>query len=108
MASNSINRVTLIGNVGREPEVRTTDAGTKVANVRLATNGGERTDWHKLVFWAALAGVVEKYVGTGDRLYIEGRIQYGSYVDGEGRRVRTTEIVCTELRLLTPRSRDEG
>lgn len=105
--ARSLNRVTLIGNTGADPEVRTTAGGTKVANVSLATSRKiqrgeeweERTEWHRLVFWGRLAEVVEEYVHRGDRLYVEGEIRYGTY-DRDGVEVPTTEIVVRELIML--------
>ena len=85
-----MNKVMLIGNVGREPEVRYVDQGVAVARFPLATtergytlpNGTQvpdRTDWHDIVLWRRLAEVVEKYVHKGDKLYIEGRVRYTNY-----------------------------
>ena len=90
-----MNKVMLIGNVGKEPEVRYVDAGVCVASVRLATteraytlqNGTEvpeRTEWHNVVLWRKLAEVVEKYVHTGDKLFIEGQIHTRSFEDQNG------------------------
>lgn len=108
--ARSLNKVMLIGNVGNDPEIRTTGAGTKVANVSLATNrtwGGqngqerqEKTEWHRLTFFAKLADVVEQYVKKGDRLYVEGRIEYSDNgKEGDQKRFYTS-IVVQEMVLL--------
>jgi single-strand DNA-binding protein len=107
--SRSLNKVMLIGNVGAEPEVRTTPGGTKVAKVSLATNrtftdrGGqqqEKTEWHRLTFWDRLAELVEQYVHKGDRLYVEGRLEYSQTEDEKGVARYWTDIVVREMVLL--------
>lgn len=106
MARN-LNKVTLIGNIGRDPEVQTTTAGKKVAHVSLATsrritreNGHEeRTEWHRLTLWDRLAQLAEEYVRKGDRVYAEGRIEYGSF-ERNGLTIPTAEIVVQEIILL--------
>lgn len=100
-----MNRVTLCGNVGRDPEVRTTQDGTRVANVSLATNDRwrdrhtgerrERTEWHKLVFYGKVAEIVEKHVRRGSKLLIEGKLQTREWEDREGTKHWTTEVVVT-------------
>jgi len=107
--SRSINKVILVGNAGRDPDVHTTAGGTRVAHVSLATSrrlqreGGleERTEWHRLTLWDRLAQLAEEYVRKGDRLYIEGRIEYGSF-EKNGVTVPTAEIRVSELVLLGP------
>ena len=114
--SRSLNKVMLIGNVGNDPEVRTTTGGSRVAQVSLATtrtwngNTGERqekTEWHRLVLWNTkggnLADIVERYVKKGDRLYVEGRIEYRQWQDREGQTRYTTEINVRELIMLSSR-----
>lgn len=107
--SRSLNRITLIGNTGADPDVRTTQGGTKVARVSLATtrtwkdrNGGkqEATAWHRLTLWERLAEIAESYVRKGDRIYIEGRMEYGSY-EKDGATIPTAEVVVTELIMLS-------
>jgi single-strand DNA-binding protein len=108
--SRSVNRITLIGNVGRDPDVQTTKNGTKVAHFSLATNRRsapgseeeERTDWHRLTVWNRLAQFAEDYVRTGDRIYVEGRLEYDSY-EREGVVIPTAEVVVRELVLLSSR-----
>ena len=108
-----MNKVMLIGNVGKEPDVRYYEANQAVAQLSLATtergytlqNGTQvpdHTDWHNLVFYHKMAQIVERYVHKGDKLYIEGRIRYRSYDDKQGRRHYVTEIwKCYLLRIKT-------
>ena len=108
----SVNKVILIGNVGREPNVRYIDRDVAVASVSLATsdraytlpNGTqvpERTEWHNLVFWRGLAQTVEKYVHKGDKLYIEGSIHSRSYDDQNGVKRTVVEIWVDNMEMLT-------
>lgn len=110
-----MNKVMLIGNVGTEPEVRYFEADSCVARVRLATtekgyvlqNGTrvpDRTDWHNLVFYRKLAKVVEQYVHKGDKLYVDGRLQYSQYDDKRGIQRVATEIIVDNMEMLTPKS----
>ena len=105
----------LIGNVGREPEVRYVDQGVAVARLSLATtergytlpNGTkvpDRTDWHNVVLWRRLAEIVEKYVHKGDKLYIEGRLRYSVYDDKQGKRHSITEVWADNMEMLTPKT----
>lgn len=105
----------LIGNVGKEPDVRYYDADQAVAQFPLATtergytlpNGThvpDRTDWHNIVMWKNLAKIAERYVHKGDKLYIEGRIRYRSYDDQKGVRRFVTEIYAENMELLTPKA----
>ena len=111
--SRSLNKATLIGNLGSDPEIRTTANGGKVATFSLATSrqwnspGGEKqekTEWHRCVVWNAresgLADVVEKYCKKGDRVYVEGRIEYRQWQDKENQTRYTTEINVRELMML--------
>lgn len=105
--ARSINKIILVGNVGRDPEIQSTSNGHKVAHFSLATsrriprdNGfEERTEWHRLTIWDRLAEIAEEYVRKGDRLYIEGRMQYDSY-ERDGVTVPTAEVVVRELVML--------
>jgi single-strand DNA-binding protein len=112
--SRSLNRVQLIGNLGADPEVRSIANGGRVANVSLATsrrwkgtNGEnqEKTEWHRLVLWnnrgANLADTVERYCKKGDKIYVEGSVEYRSWQDKEGQTRYTTEINVRELILLS-------
>lgn len=107
--SRSLNKVMLIGNIGADPEVRTTPSGTKVAKLSLATNRvfqdragqqQEKTEWHRLTFFAKLADIVEQYVTKGDRLYVEGRLEYSQTQDDQGVVKYWTDIVVTEMVML--------
>jgi len=108
--SRTVNRVILVGNTGSEPEVRETANGTTVSHVSLATNrlfrkNGEtqtRTDWHRLTFWSKAAETVEKFVGKGDKLYVEGHLEYGSF-DRDGVSIPTVDVVVDEFVMLDPR-----
>lgn len=106
----SVNKIILVGNVGRDPDIHETQSGTKVAHLSLATNrrtGGEgedaeRTDWHRITFWSRLAEFAEEHIRVGARLYIEGRIEYDSY-ERDGVTIPTAEVHAREVVLLTPR-----
>ncbi len=111
--SRSLNRVTLIGNLGNDPEVRATLSGGKVANFSLATSRQwkdtagekqEKTEWHRVVAWNnkgfTLADVVEQYAKKGDKIYVEGVIEYRTWADKEGQTKYTTEINAREIILL--------
>lgn len=110
----SVNKVILIGNVGKDPEVRYLDTGVAVANFSLATtdrgytlaNGTQvpdRTEWHNIVLWRGLAETAEKYVHKGDKLYIEGKIRTRSYDDQNGVKRYITEIFADNMEMLTPK-----
>jgi single-strand DNA-binding protein len=110
--SRSVNKITLIGNVGRDPDIQQTKSGTKVAHFSLATNRRapagaeeeERTDWHRLTLWSRQAQFAEEYIRTGDRIYIEGRLEYDSY-ERDGVVIPTAEITVTEVVLLTSKGK---
>ena len=115
----SLNKVQLIGNVGKDPEVRYLDSGMAVATFPLATtdraytlaNGTqvpERTEWHNIVLWKNLAEIAEKYVHKGDKLYIEGKIRSRSYDDQNGVKRYIVEIFGDNMEMLTPRSAQQG
>lgn len=111
----SLNKVMLIGNVGKEPEVRYIDNGVATASFSLATttpgytlpNGTQvpdRTEWHRILMWRRLAEIVEKYVHSGDKLYIEGQLRTRSYTDKNGVTRYVTEIWADNMEMLTPKS----
>ena len=114
----SVNKVILVGNVGKDPEVRYSQGGTPVANFSLATNerfkdrSGEwqdRTEWHNIVAWQRLAEIVGEYVAKGSKVYVEGKLQTTSWDDRQsGERKYRTEIVARELLLLGPREQSGG
>lgn len=106
----SVNKVVLLGNVGKDPEMRYMASGQPVASVSIATtskrkdrNTGETvedTQWHRVVFYERLAEIVQQYVKKGHPIYIEGRLKYGKYTDQSGVERYTTDIIATELQLL--------
>ena len=112
------NKVILLGNVGKDPEIRSTTGGTLVANLSLATSerykdkGGEwqeRTEWHNLVSYARGAEILRDYVKKGSKLYVEGRITTRSWDDKEtGKKAYRTEIVINEISLLSPAEGSTG
>mgnify|MGYP001207976251 CR=1 FL=1 len=113
----SVNKVILVGNVGKDPDVRHLDKGVSVANFPLATTetylakNGERvstTEWHNIVVWRGLAEVAEKYVTKGRQLYIEGRIRTRSWDDKDGNKRYTTEIYADVMQLLGKREDSTG
>lgn len=119
--SKSLNKVILIGNLGADPEVRSTSNGGRVATLSIATsrqwkgNDGQRqekTQWHRVICWnnkgQALADVAEKYCKKGEKVYVEGEIEYRSWQDKDGQTKYTTEINCRELILLGGKGGDEG
>lgn len=109
-----VNKVILVGNVGIDPEVRTTESGVKVARVRLATTERlydrqsnetkELTEWHTITLWRGLADVVDRYVRKGSQLYIEGRLRTREWVDKDNIKRYSTEILADEMKLLGRRS----
>lgn len=113
--SRSVNKAILVGNLGSDPEVRSTTAGKRVASFSIATsrqwtaqNGVKQdvTQWHKCVVWGKLADVVEKWVKKGDRLYVEGEIEYRSWDDKDGNKKYTTEINVRDLVMLGGKNED--
>jgi len=109
----SVNKVILVGNVGKDPEVRYLDSGVAVAKFSFATSetyknkNNEKvtnTEWHNIVLWRALAELAEKYIKKGSQLYIEGRIKTRSYDDKDGNRKYITEINGDTVQLLGRRS----
>ena len=107
--SRSLNKVMLIGNVGSEPDVRVIGSGVKVAKLSLATNRTwtdksgqqqEKVEWHRLNFWDRLADLVEQYVRKGDRLYVEGSIEYSQQQDDQGHTRYFTDIRVREMVML--------
>ncbi|MGH7676739.1 MAG: single-stranded DNA-binding protein [Gemmatimonadales bacterium] len=114
--SRSLNKVMLIGNLGADPEVRTTNNGGRVATLSVATSRQwtgqagekqEKTEWHRVVCWnnkgAQLADVAERYLKKGDRVYVEGRVEYRTWEDREKQTRYVTEVIARELIMLSPR-----
>jgi single-strand DNA-binding protein len=112
----SVNKVILIGNLGRDPEVRYTPSGTAVANFTLATTenwtnkDGEKqshTEWHRIVAWRRLGEICGEYLSKGKQVYIEGRIRTNEWEDQEGNKRRTTEIEALNMQMLGSRAQSE-
>ena len=116
VVSRSLNKVQIIGNLGADPEVRSTNNGSRVATLSVATsrqwtgNGGEKqekTEWHRVICWnnkgSGLADIAEKYLKKGDKVYIEGRIEYRTWEDREKQTRYVTEIIARELIMLGSR-----
>ena len=120
----SVNKVILVGNCGRDPEIRYLPSGQAVANISIATssrrkdkNTGESiedTQWHRVTFYDRLAEIAGEYVKKGQPIYVEGRLKYGKYTDQAGVEKNTVDIIATEMQLLGKRegmggpSNDEG
>jgi len=111
-----INRVTLVGRLGRDPEMRQTGTGNPVVNFSVATNESwkdkngeqqERTEWHKVIAWGRLAEICNEYLTKGKQVYIEGRLQTNEWEDKDGNKRYTTEVVANEMKMLGTRS-EEG
>lgn len=108
----SVNKVILVGNVGKDPDVRHLEGGVTVARFPLATNetytdkSGQKvtqTEWHNVVVWRGQADIAEKYVRSGKLLYVEGKLRTSSYEDKEtGVKKYSTEVYCTNFRFLGP------
>ena len=111
-----VNKVILIGRLGRDPEVRYTPSGTAVANFSIATseewkdkNTGEkqeRTEWHKIVAWRRLGEICGEYLHKGSQVYIEGRLQTKSWEDRDGNTRYTTEVVALNMQMLDSQSKE--
>jgi len=113
----SVNKVILVGNVGRDPELRYTQGGQPVASFSIATNERfkdkdgnwkDRTEWHRIVAWARLAEVCGEYLRKGSPVYVEGRIQTRDWEDKEGNKRQTTEIVIQTMQMLGRRGEGGG
>jgi single-strand DNA-binding protein len=112
-----VNKVILIGNLGRDPELRYTQSGTAVATLNLATSRRykdrdgswqEQTEWHRVVAWARTAEVVNEYASKGRQLYVEGRLQTRQWEDRDGNTKYTTEVIAENIQLLGPRGSGGG
>jgi single-strand DNA-binding protein len=106
----SLNKVTLIGNLGQKPELRKTKEGTSVGNFSLATHytmkdeegaAAERVDWHRIVVWGRTAEVCAEHLDTGSLVYIEGRLSYREYLDKEDKERFVVEVVASDVQFLT-------
>ncbi len=112
-----LNKVILIGNLGRDPELRYTQSGQAVANFTLATTESitkrdgereDRTEWHRIGAWGKLAEICGEYLSKGRQIYVEGRIQTREWEDKEGNKRWTTEIVARNMQMLGRRSEGPG
>lgn len=110
-----VNKVILVGRLGRDPELRYTTSGTPVANFSLATDefwsdpNGERqrrTEWHNIVAWSKLAEICNQYLNKGKLVYVEGRLQTREWDDRDGNKRRTTEVVASDMRMLGPKGEE--
>ena len=115
--AKSVNKVILVGNVGKDPEIKVASTGNSIATFSLATtdrtkdqngNWTDRTEWHNLVAFARTAEVVRDYVKRGSKLYIEGRIQTRSWDDKDGQKKYRTEVIVNDLVLLSGRGDGES
>jgi len=112
-----VNKVILVGRLGRDPEIRYTQGGQPVANFTMATNERwkskegeqqERTEWHRIVVWGKLAELCSEYLSKGRQVYLEGRLQTRDWEDKEGNKRQTTEIVATTVQFLGSRGDGGG
>ena len=104
----SVNKIILVGNLGKDPEIRYTTSGAAVATFSLATtdrfkdkDGNQKTEWHNIVAWRQLAEICGKHLHKGKQVYIEGRIQTRSYDDRDGNKKYITEIVADQMQMLS-------
>jgi len=111
----SVNKVLLIGNTGKEPETKYTEAGTAVCTITLATKHSwkdkdgsrqEKTEWHRVVFWGRLAEIVDKYVKKGSQVYVEVRLETRKWTDKNGNEKYTTEIVADQMQMLSNKKQE--
>lgn len=112
----SVNKVTIMGNCGRDPEIRYMADGKAVANISIATTSrrtdkqsGEKietTEWHRVTFYDKLAEIVGEYVKKGKPLYVEGRLKYGKFTNKDGHEQNTCDIIATEMQLLGGKDAD--
>ena len=116
--ARGVNRVTLIGNLGADPQVRQTTSGSSVANVSLATSDRwknkqtgdveERTEWHRVIFFNRLAEIVGQYLRKGSKIYVEGSIRTRKWTDQNNMERYTTEIIANEMQMLDSRAPDDA
>ena len=111
-----VNKVILIGNLGKDPEVKYLESNVAVAKFPLATNEvwkdksgakKEHTEWHNIVLWRGLAELSEKYLHKGDRIYVEGRLRTRSWDDKDGNKRYTTDVIADNMTMLTVKREDE-
>jgi single-strand DNA-binding protein len=116
MAKGTVNKVIIVGRLGKDPEMKYTASGTAVANLNLATNYSmkdqegnfiDKTEWHRVVVFGRTAEVAGEYLAKGRLVYVEGRLQTRSWEDQNGQKRYTTEVVCSEMQLLGSRGEAE-
>ena len=118
MSRGGVNKVTLIGNLGSDPELKYTPSGVPVTNFNLATSESwadkstgerqERTEWHRLVLWRKLAEIAGQYLKKGSKIYVEGKLQTRSWDDQNGQKRYTTEVVVNDMQMLDSRGDSAG
>lgn len=115
--ASGVNKVILIGNLGKDPEVRYTPSGQAVANFNIATTESwndkqgqrqDRTEWHRIVVWGKTAELCGEYLAKGRQVYLEGKLQTRSYDDREGKKVYTTEVVANTVQFIGSRGDAQG
>ncbi len=112
--TSGVNKVILVGNLGRDPEVRYSPSGMAIASASLATSrtwkdkqtgeNQEKTEWHRLTFFGRLAEIVEKYLQKGSQIYVEGRLETNKWQDQQGQDRYTTQVIVTEMTMLGSRT----
>lgn len=115
---SSVNKVIIVGNLGKDPEIRYTSAGKPIANLTVATsenwkdkNTGEKqekTEWHKVTFFDKLAEIVGQYLKKGSKIYLEGKLQTRKWQDKDGQDRYTTEIVGSEMKMMSGKGDGES
>lgn len=115
---SSVNRVIIVGNLGKDPEIRYTSAGKPIANLTVATSDSwkdkntgekqEKTEWHKVTFFDKLAEIVGQYLKKGSKIYLEGKLQTRKWQDKDGQDRYTTEIVGSEMKMLSGKGEGES
>ena len=110
MAKGTVNKVILVGNLGSDPEIKTTPTGQQVANFSLATSESwtdkatgekqEKAEWHRLVLWRKLAEIAGQYLNKGAKIYVEGKLQTRSWDDKDGQKRYATEVVVDQMEML--------
>ena len=118
MAQRGVNKVILVGNIGQDPETKTTQTGSTITNVSVATsevwkdkNSGqqqERTEWHRVVFFGKLADIAAQHLNRGSKVYVEGSLRTRKWQDNNGQDRYTTEIVGSEMQMLDSRGQNSG
>lgn len=116
MSKGSVNKVILVGRLGSDPDVKSTNAGIKIANISLATTSGikngdqweDKTEWHRVVFFDKLAETVERFLKKGSQIYIEGRLQTEKWTDKDGNDRYTTKVIANDMQMLGGKSDNSG